>query len=135
VDSSTPPLAAAIVARSTVEDFSWVVNFTANSLAVAISLRMASLIADVTNVATETGTMNTAKQIATIQYDRTVRRVSTVLAFRLSALTGLSCADSLVRATRRLAGIFSFHSSLPAALACKMLLRVVSSTSTPVSAA
>src|SRR5207244_3535604 len=74
-------------------------------------------------------------KIATIQYERQVVVASSLLTFRLSAVTGLSLAASLVNDARRFAAVVSFHPVLNVALASRMPLRISASTSIPISAA
>src|ERR1041385_374773 len=60
---------------------------------------------------------------------------SSLLTFRLSAVTGFSLAASLVNDARRFAAVVSVHPLLNAALAFRTPLRISLSTSIPISAA
>src|SRR4051794_20973379 len=110
-------------------------SFAARSLAVLMSVRMALEMAEATKLAIENGTMTMARQMATTQYLRKVARVPSVHAFRLSAVTGLSCAESFPSALSRLAVVSGVHPALVPALACKMSLRMLSSMPIPRAAA
>jgi len=77
-------------------------NFTASSLAAAISVLIVPDTAEVTTLATEIGTMKAARQMDTIQYFRTVGR--SLYAFRLAAVTGLSLAASFPQRRQKIRG-------------------------------